>query len=100
MDVTDLDQLSLEELKALRDSVEQAIERRLHLERAEALQEIKEIAQRVGLDLLDLREAAKESKVRYRHPKDPSKTWAGRGRKPIWLEEELAAGKTLESFAV
>jgi DNA-binding protein H-NS len=37
---------------------------------------------------------------KYRHPNDPSKTWAGRGMPPKWLSAELAKGKKLEDFLI
>lgn len=38
---------------------------------------------------------AKTSKVKpkYRNPADPSQTWAGRGKRPRWFADALAAGK-------
>ena len=38
---------------------------------------------------------AKGSKVKpkCRNPADPSQTWAGRGKRPRWFTEALAAGK-------
>jgi DNA-binding protein H-NS len=38
--------------------------------------------------------------VKYHNPADPSQTWTGKGRKPAWLVEALASGKTLEDFTV
>jgi len=40
------------------------------------------------------------AKVKYRHPKDPTLTWAGWGRKPKWLVEALESGADLDSYAV
>lgn len=37
---------------------------------------------------------------KYRHPDDSKLTWAGRGRKPKWLEAELAAGRSIDDFAI
>ncbi|MEN9313775.1 MAG: hypothetical protein RIS35_168 [Pseudomonadota bacterium] len=37
-------------------------------------------------------------KVKYRGP--AGQPWSGVGRKPVWVTEAIAAGKTLESFAV
>jgi DNA-binding protein H-NS len=37
-------------------------------------------------------------KVKYRGP--AGQPWSGVGRKPVWVTEALAAGKTLEEFAV
>ena len=32
-------------------------------------------------------------KPKYRNPADPSQTWAGRGKRPRWFSDALAAGK-------
>ena len=37
-------------------------------------------------------------RVKYRNPDNPSQTWLGTGRKPAWVVEALASGKTLEDF--
>jgi DNA-binding protein H-NS len=41
-----------------------------------------------------------EQTAKYRNPADPTQTWSGNGRKPAWLIEALASGKTLEDFEV
>jgi DNA-binding protein H-NS len=41
---------------------------------------------------------AEERLVKYRNTAEPSQTWTGMGRKPGWLVEALAAGRTLEEF--
>lgn len=35
--------------------------------------------------------------VKYRHGEN---TWTGKGRTPLWMQELLAQGRTLEEFAV
>ncbi|MFM2445594.1 MAG: histone family, partial [Pseudomonadota bacterium] len=37
-------------------------------------------------------------KPKFRGP--GGETWAGRGRKPKWLEKALAAGRSLEEFRI
>jgi DNA-binding protein H-NS len=37
-------------------------------------------------------------RIKYRGP--DGQAWSGVGRKPIWVTEALAAGRTLEDFAV
>jgi DNA-binding protein H-NS len=37
---------------------------------------------------------------KYRNPKNAAQTWAGRGIKPKWLEQELAGGAKLEDFLI
>ena len=44
--------------------------------------------------------AKSKSPPKYRNADDPEKTWSGKGRKPGWIVEGLATGKTLEDFAI
>jgi DNA-binding protein H-NS len=37
---------------------------------------------------------------KYRNPADPSQTWSGRGRQPVWLVAHLANGGTVDSVAI
>jgi DNA-binding protein H-NS len=37
---------------------------------------------------------------KYRNPKDPSQTWAGRGLQPLWLRDALKSGKKIDSFLI
>jgi DNA-binding protein H-NS len=41
--------------------------------------------------------ASKRATVKYR---DGDNTWAGRGKRPAWLNERLASGAKLEDFLV
>jgi len=101
----DLSKLKEVELQALRQRIDRELETRKEKGKKEALQQIKQIAAKHGYSLDDLvggrrgRRRAPAS-VKYRDPQDPSRTWAGRGRKPKWLEQALAEGKSLEDFAV
>ena len=38
--------------------------------------------------------------AKYRHPENPSLTWSGRGRKPLWFVAALDSGKTPEDLAI
>lgn len=42
------------------------------------------------------RKAAARGAVKYRHA--DGRTWSGRGRRPAWINEALAAGKSLDEF--
>ncbi len=37
---------------------------------------------------------------KYRNPRNPQETWAGRGKQPRWLVAQLRAGKKLEEFLI
>ena len=41
-----------------------------------------------------------KSEIRFRNPLNPNMGWSGKGRKPGWIVEGLAAGKSLQDFAV
>lgn len=104
----DLKPLSLAELKSLQARVEKAIARHDKKQKTKALAVVKAKAKELGFSLDELTNAKapakavskKSSKVAYKHPDDPSKTWAGRGARPLWLKEALASGKSLDDFKV
>jgi DNA-binding protein H-NS len=37
---------------------------------------------------------------KYRNPKKPAETWAGRGKQPRWLKAQLRSGKKLDDFRI
>jgi DNA-binding protein H-NS len=37
---------------------------------------------------------------KYRNPKNPAETWAGRGKQPRWLTALLRSGKKLDDFRI
>src|SRR5262245_32214601 len=37
---------------------------------------------------------------KYRNPKNHSETWAGRGKQPRWLTNQLRSGKKLADFLI
>ena len=103
--VADLTNLSLDELKKLRKDVDMAIENFEARKREAALAELKDVDKKHGFDLQDLasgkgKTAKTVSPAKYRDPAEPSNTWTGRGRKPNWLMQALAEGKSLEDFAI
>ena len=104
-DMTDLDKLSLEELKKLQKEVAIEIKNFKDREKRKALAEVEAFARERGLnpaDLSDLvrRRTRKPAKPKYANPADPAQTWSGRGRRPRWLEQALAQGKSLEDMAI
>jgi DNA-binding protein H-NS len=42
----------------------------------------------------------KKVQPKYRNPENPRETWAGRGRKPRWVEMALAHDRKLEDLAI
>lgn len=101
----DLDDLSLAKLKQLEKSVAKAILSFEGRRRAEARATVDALARDLGYSFEDLVDAAPArkrtaSEAKYRHPENPEVTWSGRGRKPAWIVDALAAGKSLDDLAL
>jgi DNA-binding protein H-NS len=102
----DLSKLSLEELESLAKDIETEVTTRRQAERERVLGQMRELAASLGLTLEEVvrlergRGGAGGAQPKYRHPDDPSLTWSGRGKRPAWVNEALAAGKSLEDLAI
>jgi DNA-binding protein H-NS len=101
--------LNLKELKGLQSEIEKQLKERQQQEINKAREQILAISQSVGVTLEELltnkkvkSDAGRGKKVqpRYQNPADNSQTWTGRGRKPKWMSDELARGKTMEEFKI
>src|SRR5437899_2087582 len=96
-----LSSYTYDQLLELSTEVNAEIKRRERDEKAKARAQILELAKLHGLSVDDLlAKATKASKpvaAKYQNPADPSQVWTGRGRKPAWVEAQLAAGMTLEN---
>jgi DNA-binding protein H-NS len=111
--------MSLGELQKLKTRTEKEIESRSKKQRGQALDEIKSIVAKYGLKLDDVmgKPAARKSRngaakavakpakkspaILYRHPQNPQFTWAGgRGRRPQWIKDWEASGRSLDEARV
>ena len=101
----DINDLSLKELKDLQSQVAKAIFSFEDRKRKEAIAELEEIARAKGFSLADLTGVSVSRKrspavAKYANPADASDTWSGRGRKPRWFNDALAAGKSPEDLSL
>jgi len=102
----DLNALSFAELKKLQDDVAVAIFNYEKRKKAEALAAVEDAARAAGFSLKELLSDEKLTKGRtkaapkYANPADAAQTWTGRGRKPKWVKELLASGKSLDDVAI
>ena len=101
--ITGIEKASYKELVEARDAIDDALSKRKEEERAEVKRKIAELANGSGFEITELFGGNRGKRrttpgAKYRNPKDTSQTWAGRGRKPIWLVEALGQGAKLESF--
>jgi len=106
----DIKSLSLKELNALKTRVEKAIATHDKKQKAEALAAVKAKAKQMGYSLSDLtgqaagtaakkaRKTVKKAKITHRDPENSENTWGGRGPRPAWLQDAMAAGKSPDDF--
>lgn len=105
----DLNNLSTEELEQVIAEARARIEHKREEAVVKARAEIERIAASTGYSVKDLlgmgkpRPRAGTAKAaavadKYRNPRNPEQSWSGRGKRPRWLQEQLAKGGKLESF--
>ena len=102
-----LSPMSIKELKELIRRATSEIVKKEKAKVHEARAKVAEIATEYGIAVEHLlknpgrgRGSRGKAAPKYRNPKNASQTWAGRGRKPSWLEAELKKGKKLQDFAI
>lgn len=111
---------SLEKLKKERIKIDKAIAIAEKRDKKATIAKMAQLAKQNGFELHELLGEAsvkkstasksgaspKVRKVRgkvapkYQHPDNPSQTWTGRGRKPLWVAEHLKTGATLEQLSI
>lgn len=103
----DISTLSLVQLKELQQQIPAEIKRREKEEKVKLLDELQSLAIARGFSLEQLLKSdagevktKKTVKAKYRNPLNAEQTWTGRGRKPQWVLDQLAQGKTIESLAI
>ena len=99
----DLSGLSAEELATLADRAAQERVAVLERTKAELRERFAKEAEAAGFSLEEVIGVAKKRTrakpaAKYRNPNNPSQTWSGRGKKPVWLQALLETGKTLEDL--
>lgn len=104
--MTDLQQLSEIELKALSDNIEKALKDRQRGKRKEIIAQIKELAASIDM-VAELHAVEKQTErkvnkvpVQYRDPNNHNNTWTGRGVMPVWLRELIQSGRDRSEFKI
>jgi DNA-binding protein H-NS len=101
----DLSEMSLKDLQKHEKDVHQAITdyeaRRLKTARDACAA----LAKEHGFTLDEIvgnksKKSGAKAPAKYRNPADPSKTWAGKGRKPDWINDAIARGDDIETFLI
>lgn len=104
---TNIDNLDINQLQELQKKTAELIEKKQRENVDQAYHQLLAIAEGVGLSLEALIEHGQQHVTvkrtvapRYRDLNDATQTWTGRGKKPRWVVEALAQGKTLEDLAI
>ena len=106
----DVEQLSLDGLHKLQAEVERAITRKRRAKQSQALVEISRLITEAELTAeavtqhlsgkTTTRRGSGKLPPKYRDPHNPQNTWAGRGKRPKWLQRKLDDGALLEDFSI
>ncbi|MGP9544179.1 H-NS histone family protein [Psychrobacter sp. AOP7-B1-25] len=100
----DLENLNVDELRAITENAQQLIAKKQHQRLYDAYMQFEQIAEDSSATIEEILKAGekleKKRSIKYRNTSDHSETWTGRGRKPTWLVEALAAGRDIEDFAI
>jgi DNA-binding protein H-NS len=99
----DFESMSADELWTLHERVTSALAREISAEKARLEQRLRQLRQGVfKSDEHVVRARRPYPKVvpKFRNPRLPSETWAGRGKQPRWLTAQLRSGKKLDEFRI
>ena len=98
MERSEIERMPVDELWSLHEAISEVLAARLAAEKFELE---KRLAQLRGQPPTQhQRKPYPPVLPRFRNPNDPSQTWAGRGRQPRWVAEQLRAGKRMEDFKI
>ena len=90
-----LDQMDADELWSLHVEVSQLLQQRIHAEKLRLEERLKQLEAPVSG-----RRPYPPVPPQYRNPDQPSETWAGRGKQPRWLVEQLLSGRRIDDFRI
>ncbi|ALF60149.1 H-NS family nucleoid-associated regulatory protein [Psychrobacter urativorans] len=99
-----LENFNVDELRAITETAQQLINKKQHQSLHDAYIQFEKIAKESGSTIEEILKAGesleKKRNIKYRNTEDSNDTWTGRGRKPTWLVDALAAGRDINDFAV
>ncbi|MEO8318590.1 MAG: H-NS histone family protein [Bradyrhizobium sp.] len=98
----ELEKMPLDDLWGLHERIVAILDRKLQDEKRKLEGKLDELGRKFGGAPSDIPQRRPYPKVepKFRNPADPSVTWSGRGKQPLWVGELLAAGKHLDDFRI
>jgi DNA-binding protein H-NS len=91
----ELDRMSSDDLWSLHVEVSQLLQERILTEKQHLEERLKLLKAPVSG-----RRSYPPVPPKYSNPDQPSETWAGRGKQPRWLVEQLRSGKRIDDFRI
>ena len=107
--ILDLSAYTGEQLESLLADAQKRLAQLRQEKRKQAFQQLEAAAKQLGLRKEDLaarygsrrpRPGHNGALAQYRDPINPAQTWTGKGRKPQWVQDYLAAGKSLQDLEI
>ena len=94
--------MSVDELWALRSEISSLLASKIASEKAKLEKRLRQLQSNGISSQSPQRERRPYPQVfpKYRNPAKPSETWAGRGKQPRWVTEQLRSGKKLDDFRI
>ena len=109
----ELDSMTRKELETLKANVDKALVRLSEADRKAALMAAEKAAAAHGFTLAEIAGVggAKRgpkpkfgpktvSPAKYRNPADPTQTWTGKGRQPVWFKTAIQAGTSPDALEI
>jgi DNA-binding protein H-NS len=96
--------MTKDELRKLIKNAEKALKTIEARRLTEAKKAAESAAKEYGFSLDELlgrpQKKGSKSEPKYKNPADASQTWTGKGRKPNWVNDALAAGKNMDDLKI
>jgi DNA-binding protein H-NS len=97
----DLKSMSADQLWELHEHLVAELGRKMAAEKARLEERLHKLgSKRIVAELKREKRPYPKVLPKYRNPKDPHETWAGRGKQPRWLRTQLRSGKRLNDFLI
>lgn len=98
----DFNSMSVDELWALRLEISSVLASKIAVKKTKLEKRLRQLQTNSASSEAVRRERRPYPQVlpKYRNPAKPAETWAGRGRQPRWVTEQLRSGKKLDDFRI
>ena len=101
MESKQLKSMSIDQLMDLHQRVQSMLADKLQAEKTKIEERLRRIRSVGGVVTRDrLRRPYPPVLPKYKNPRNPTEIWSGRGKQPLWVREQIEAGKKLDQFLI